>query len=84
MRKEIVYFVVYDDPEYRTLLPFVKIGKAKNLHKRLIGLQVSSPIKLGVAGFIRSENAVVLEKVLHERYSKDCYRDWETDRKSVV
>ena len=71
MQKDVVYFVVYDDSAFKNLLPYVKIGKAKDLRKRLSGLQVSSPIKMGVAGFIRTPNASALEKALHNRYEKD-------------
>lgn len=71
MVKEVVYFVVYDEPAYRMTLPFIKIGKTCRMSKRLGALQVSSPIKLGYAGIIRTNDAYMLEKALHVRYKND-------------
>jgi DNA-binding XRE family transcriptional regulator len=45
---------------------FVKIGFTKNINKRLIQLQISSPVKLEVLHLI--EGNVSLEKELHQKF----------------
>lgn len=40
----MIYFIQHTD--------FIKIGYTKEIHKRLSGLQVSSPVKLKVLGLI--------------------------------
>lgn len=47
----------------------VKIGKADNVEKRVIGLQTGCPDRLEVLGVIECDDARAREKQLHERFS---------------
>lgn len=71
MRQSGVYFVAYDEPEYRKILPFIKIGKTTDLQGRMQAFQTGSPIKIGVVGFVKSKDAHTLEHALHNRFGKD-------------
>lgn len=61
-----VYFVFNQDSNA------VKIGVAKNIQKRLSALQTSSPAKLELLGFIKTNNsrdAKKLEHSLHQKFT---------------
>jgi len=49
---------------------YVKIGVARDVNKRLSMLQTSSPGRLTVLRFWECDDAEILERRLHKRYSK--------------
>lgn len=61
-----IYFILNADSNA------IKIGRARNLNKRMKSLQTSSPAKLELIKFIQVENeakAQMLEKSLHQQFS---------------
>ena len=66
-----VYIVSFEDDVLRRLNPYAKIGKAVDLKKRLSVIQIGSPLRLRVFGYIESERSNVAEKYIHKLLTKD-------------
>jgi hypothetical protein len=55
----------------------VKVGVSKDPERRLETLQSSCPYQLKLLTTVRTEDAYLLESVLHNQYGKWCYRgEW--------
>lgn len=69
MASGVVYFVAYDNSEWRRILPVVKIGSTNNISLRLKQLSTGSPVKLVVAGLIDAAVPKTTELRLHAKFS---------------
>ena len=69
MGNGLVYFVAYDNSEWRRILPVVKIGSTNNISLRLKQLSTGSPVKLVVAGLIDAAVPKTTELRLHAKFS---------------
>lgn len=71
-----VYFIgENENADYERLR--IKIGKSKNIVKRLAQLRTGSPYDLGLMGWIEANNDLNLEKQLHQKYkNKRAHLEW--------
>jgi hypothetical protein len=79
-----VYFIRRKDQN-----SLIKIGRAKNIFKRISQLQTSSSCDLDLIGYIETDNCVSLETKIHKEYrEKRVKREWfsisEEDAKSLI
>lgn len=69
--KGYVYFVTFEDSINRLKNPFLKIGVAQNIKKRLSSLQIGCPLRLTLVGYLEAKDPKGLEQYLLRLFSKD-------------
>lgn len=82
-----VYIVTYDNEEWRKVLPFVKVGFANDINRRIKALSTGSPVLFVLAGFILTDNPKAYEERVHGKLGMmGCRvnREWfKIDKKSM-
>jgi hypothetical protein len=72
-----VYFMAYDNADWRRILPVVKIGATNDVSRRLKQLNTGSPVRLVVVGIIEAAVPKTTELRLHVRFSTSRIRgEW--------
>lgn len=68
-----VYFII----EYEQGRESLKIGRSKDVPKRVANLQTGNPVELKLIGWINAENDAALERELHIQFDKKrIIREW--------
>jgi len=63
-----VYFLAYDDEEFRYHFPVIKIGSTYSLEKRIQTLSTASAVPLLLVGFINANQPANMEARLHMQF----------------
>ena len=70
METGYVYFITFEDIEFRLKIPAIKIGSTYNIDKRIKGLSTGSPVPLMLIGFLVHNPPAHLEAMLQYEFRR--------------
>lgn len=70
METGYVYFITFEDIEFRLKIPAIKIGSTYNIDKRIKGLSTGSPVPLMLIGFLVHNPPSHLEAMLQYEFRR--------------